>query len=521
MVKRSRSYNYLAGLGTGSVRMFVHVLVGVFLTPFTLRFLDRQEYAIFGLTLEILTWLTLLDVGITAGLRIQAARLTGKPDPERLNRMASTAFFSQNIVVLLVLVIGFGLALAFPHFFPMRANLRHDAMLLMVMSVLGAGLSIGGQTFSALLVANQQMHIDNLLGLLLIVIRTVLTVVLLELGCGVYSLAVAHLVSRAVTVGMAVVRVYRLLPDLQIRYRLASWDMFKEIGGLGIWFSLGGLAGIVIHSLDSTVAAKVVSVESVTSFLLTGRFYELSSGLVWLLSENARPMLGQMLGQNKMETSLNAYRQLFALSAGLAVVAALTVWSGNGCFVTKWVGSVNYAGKWVDLALAGAMVASLWLMPNRVILSANLAVRAQSLARMLEGVLNLGLSIWLAKRFGLVGVTLGTVLAAAATSMWILPLQTAQMFNRPFIRFVWDDAARVLVLMICLFPVALMARSVAMEINGYIGALAGALPTFLIGLTLVWFMIIDKSLRARFPVRVWYDRGVAITSRLFAGSSAR
>lgn len=519
MPKRSRSFNYLAGLSTGSVRMFVHVLVGVFLTPFTLRFLDRQEYAVFGLTLEVLTWLTLLDVGISAGLRIQAARLTGTPDPERLNRMASTAFFAQNIVVLLVLVTGFSLALAFPHFFPVRDNLRHDATMLMALSVLGAGISIGSQTFSALLIANQQMHIDNLLGLLLIVIRTVLTVVLLKMGAGVFSLAIAHLVSRVVTVVMAVIRTYRLLPDLQIRYRLASWQMFKQIGGLGIWFSLGGMAGIVIHSLDSTVTAKVVSVESVTSFLLTGRFYELLSGLVWLISENARPMLGQTLGQGKMDEGLRTYRQLFALSAGLAVVAALSVWTGNACFISKWVGAVNYAGKWVDLAMAFAVITALWVMPNRVVLSANLEVRLQCMVRVLEGAVNLGLSILLAKRYGLVGVMLGTVFASLVTSVWMLPFLTARMFKRPFIRFVWDDAVKVLVLVLFLFPVALISRSVAVDIGGYIGAAAGSIPTCLVGIVLVWFVILDKSVRERFPLRWLYGRVMLATTRMLGGAA--
>ena len=518
---KSRSFNYLAGLSTGSVRMLVHVLVGVFLTPFTLHYLDREEYAIFGLTLELLTWLTLLDVGISAGLRIQAARMTGKPDSERLNRMASTAFFAQNVVVLVVLIAGLGMAVAFPHFFPVRAGLRHDAMLLMALSVLGAGLSIGSQTFSALLIANQQMHIDNLLGLLLIVIRTVLTVVLLKAGWGVYSLAVAHLVSRGVTVLMAVVRTYRLLPDLQIRYHLASWEMLKQIGGLGVWFSLGGMAGIVIHSLDSAVTAKMVSVETVTSFLLTGRFYELVSGLVWLITENARPMLGQMLGQNKMAESLNTYRQLFALSAGLAVVATLSVWSGNACFVTRWVGGVNYAGKWVDLAIAFAVITGLWVMPNRVILSANLAVRAQCLVRMLEGALNLGLSIYLAKAYGLFGVMVATVIASLVTSVWMLPFLTARMFHRPFIRFVWDDAARVLVLILFLFPIAWFARNFALNVSGYLGAVAGAAPTCLAGLILVWFVLLDKSLRARLPIRAWSAKACLNTWRALGGSPAR
>jgi O-antigen/teichoic acid export membrane protein len=518
---RSRAQAYLAGISTGSARMLIQVLVGVFLTPFILKFLDREQYAIFGLTLELLTWLTLLDIGVAAGLKMQAARLSGKPDPDRFNRMVSTAFFSQNAIVLVMLVVGLGMAMAFPHFFPIRENLRHDAILLMVFSVLGGALSIGSQTFSAILIANQQMHVDNLLSLLLIIIRTVLIVVLLELGCGIYSLAIAHFVSKAVTAVMMVVRTYRLLPYLQIRYRFASWETFRQIGGVGIYFSLGGLAGVIIHSLDSTVAARVVSVDSVTSFLLTGKFYELSGGLVWLITENARPILGQMLGQNKMKESLATYRQLFALSTGLAVVAAFSVWSGNKSFVARWVGEVNYAGRFVDLALALSLITGLWSMPNRAILSANLAVRAQCIVRLIEGALNLGLSIILGKKYGLAGIVGATVIASLVTSMWLLPLFTARMFNRPFIRFIWDDAARVFLLMLCLFPIALAARGVSTDLTGYLGAVIGAALTGACGLGLIWFLMLDRSIRSRFPIRQMYEKLIARTVRALTGTPAR
>ncbi|MBA4147197.1 MAG: MATE family efflux transporter [Verrucomicrobia bacterium] len=520
MSQSTRFQNYLAGVSTGSVRMLLHVLVGLFLTPFTLRYLDREEFAIFSLTLDVLTWLALLDIGITAGLRTQAARLSNLTDTDKINRLASTAFFAQNLIVLVILVLGIAMSFAFPHFFPIRPDLHRDATLMMALSVLGVAVSIGSQTFSALLVANQQMHVDNLIGLLLIVIRTVLTVVLLKLGFGVFSLAIAHVVSRTTTAILAAFRVYRLLPNLRIRYRLASWQDFKQIGGLGIWFSLGGIAGMAIHSMDSAIAAKVVSVEAITALVLTGRFYELTSGLVWLISENARPMLGQMLGQNKMSESLFAYRQLFGISSGLAVVFAFSVWAGNANFIGKWVGDVNYAGPLVDLALAFTIIAGLWNMPNRVILSANLAVRGQCLVRMLEGVVNLSLSVWLGLKYGLIGVVAANFLAALLTSMWLMPLLTARMFKYSFWRFLWDDASRAVLLMIVLFPIAYVARSVAMNISGFGGAFAGATLTGISGLVLGWFMVLDKSVRervilSRLHVKI-YDRAARLLTRSFA-----
>ena len=162
-----RLKNYVAGIGTGSFRMLLQVVVGLWLTPFILRYLDRQEFAIFSLTLEVLTWLTLLDIGITAGLRTQAARFDNFAEQEKINRLASTAFFAQNIIVLAVLSGGLILAFFFPQFFPIRSDLHHQATVVMALCVLGVAVTIASQTFSALLVANQQMHVDNLIGVCL------------------------------------------------------------------------------------------------------------------------------------------------------------------------------------------------------------------------------------------------------------------------------------------------------------------------------------------------------------------
>jgi O-antigen/teichoic acid export membrane protein len=354
----------MKGLATGYAATLATIMVGLWLTPFTLRFLDRQEYGIFALASDLLMWLGLLDIGITAGLGVQAAQLSGRPDSERLNRLASTAFFTQNLIVLVVLIVGGAIAVGFPHFFPVRQDLQHTTSMLMAVLVLSSAIGFSTKTFSALLVANQQIHIDNLLRLALVVIRTVLTVVFLKKGWGLYSLAVASLAATLITSMMAVWRTYRLLPGLQIRWVLASWDVLKSLGSLGIWFSLGGVAGIVITSLDRVVAAKLISVETVTTLSLTGRVYALFAGLLDQITNTARPMLGQMLGQQKTAEAQRVYRHLFKLSTGIAVIAAFSLWAGNEPFVTRWVGAQNFGGPMLSMALALNLIVPAGSPPN-------------------------------------------------------------------------------------------------------------------------------------------------------------
>ena len=520
MFASKRLRNYVAGLGTGSFRMILQVAVGLWLTPFILHYLDRQEFAIFTLSLEVLNWLTLLDVGITAGLRAQAARFNNHQEQDRTNRLASTAFYTQNIIVLVVLGIGFWLSLFFPHYFPIRAELQHEARIVMALCVLGVAVTVATQTFSALLVANQQMHVDNMIGVLLIVIRTVLIVVFLKLGFGLVSLAIAHVVARMTTAVLALFRVHRLLPGLRISFKLASWAEFRQMGSVGIWLSLAGLAGVAIDSLGNIVSAKVISMEAVTSLVLTSRLYELAGSFVWLLSETARPILGELLGQNKMDEGLIAYRYIFALSTGLATVAILAVWAGNACFISDWVGRGNYAGGRVDVAVAIATIIHLWVLPNNIVLAANLWVRRPCLVRVCEGAISLGLATWLGHRYGLFGVVGASVTAAFLTSFWLLPSFVSRMFDRSFWQFLVSDSARVFALVVCFIPIAFLARNIALDISGFPGAVAGACITSVAGGLLFWFVMLDKQLRARFGVRDIYEKICGNMRRVAARGSA-
>jgi O-antigen/teichoic acid export membrane protein len=494
--RHSRTRNFIAGVFSGYVLMFVTVAVGLWLTPFTLRYLDREEYAIFALMSDVLMWLGLLDLGIAAGLRAQAAQLTGLGDQERLNRLASTAFFSQNVVVAAVILLGGGISFGFPEFFNIRPDLQHQATNLMFLMIVALAMSMGTQTFSALLIANQQIHVDNAFGLLNLVIRSILTVVLLQAGWGLYSLAFANLAAKATSSGLAVLRTFHLLPHLRIRRKLASWSELKGIGHLGLWFSLGGLANIAINGLSRIITAKVVSVEMVTTLTLTGRLYSFSGGLIILMTDTARPMLGQLLGQKKMDEVLRIYRHLFALSVGCAIVLGLSIWSGNGTFIQRWVGEKNYGGVLLDCALVSNFVLSFWNRPNRAVMSAGLIVRPQAISQIIEGGLNLTLSLLLARPFGVIGIVMGTTIANIMVSCWYLPYRTARMFNLSFGKFLWADVSRLLLFTLCLSPVAYWARTLASAAGGFPGAAVGGTLTGVAGAAMLWFMVFDRGMKS-------------------------
>jgi O-antigen/teichoic acid export membrane protein len=474
------------------------MVVGLWLTPFTLRFLDREEFAIFALAGDLLMWLSLFDLGIAAGLRMQAAQLSGRPDSERMNRLASTAFFAELVVVGAVILGGLGVAVAFPSFFRVRPGLESDATNVVFLMALGVAMHIGTQTFSALLVAHQQIHADNLIRVTLVLVRTGLIVVFLNWGWKLYAIAFATLAATVLTSLLALARAYRVVKGLRIRPSLASWTEFKATGTLGLWFTVGALAGILIEGMDRAVAGRLISLVSVTALSLTGRLYALAYTMIAQVTNTARPGLGQLFGAGDVDGVGRAYDRIFVLSTGLAIVAACSILAGNADFVRWWVGPSNYGGGWLDLALAINLVVNCWVLPNRATLSAALVVKPQSFCRVGEGALKLVVSVGLAYVLGLPGIVAGTAVACAATSLWYLPLLTARSLQRP-LRSLWlDRVPRLVATGAVTACVGLAARAIDIGGMGLIDAGLRVVVTGAVGLGLLWFVGLGPGGRSAF-----------------------
>jgi O-antigen/teichoic acid export membrane protein len=494
-----RTHNHLAaGVLTGQAVVVLAVVVNLWLTPFTLRFLDRDEYALFVFSNDLLTWLVLLDVGMTSGLRAQAAQLTGRPDRLAMNRLASTTFFTQLALALLMLLAGGALSALAPRIFHIRADLRGQASLVLLLLTLGTALNFATQSFSSLLYAHQQIHYDNLIRVAQLVARTLVTVVLLLAGWKVLALAVASLVSVALFSLLAVVRAYLTVPGLKINRRFASRVMmWRDLKELHLWYAAGNVAGAAIQSMDRIIAARLVSLASVATLVLTGRAYELALLLLTPLTVAAQPAVGQLLGAGKRAAAFAAYKQLFLLLVGLGLVAALSLWSGNAAFVTRWVGAQNYGGTTLDAVLTLNLIIFIWIMPQRMALVSGLRARPQALTRSAEALLNLCLSVILAPRYGLAGIAIATTVAALCTSCWQLPRLAADYFECGCRTVLRSTAAPLVLPLVVLVPVAVCMRFFVAARGGYLNALAAMVTVGACGLVLLWRFAFGAEIRAR------------------------
>ena len=490
----NRTKRYVYGLLSSYVVAICTAVVGLFLVPFTLDHLTREQFSIFTLATEVLMWLGLLELGIAAVLNVKAAQMSSLNEQEALNKLASTTFFAQCFIGILIIAVGTFIAWLFPVFFEVSQEVQQDARNLLYLLVLSASLRVFSQTFSAILIGYQQLHIDNAIRLILLFIRAALTILLLKNDWGLISLGLAHLFAVCVSAVLAIIRVHRLLPGLIISVKYFDPQLLKATAGTGIWFSVGGLAGILIMNVDFLVGAKLVGVEAITPLILTAKLYALGWTFIQQITNPARPALAQIIGAADWEKARAKYSQVRFLTMSVALVAVLVIWACNRAFLDLWVGPSYYSGLILDSLLALNLLVHAWTLPSRAILTAGLAyTRKNSFSRLVEGILNLSLSVILGVKFGLLGVVMATALAALCTTTWYLPYLTKMYFGTTLASLYKTQLKQLSLIFLVMLPSALVARWIG-NVGGVEGVVAAATITGVAGIASI-YLFSDKELR--------------------------
>lgn len=412
--------SYVKGLSTGYVYIILSILISFFMIPFSLQYLTKEEFGIFTIANELLMWLGLLELGSVSVLRSRASHKLGGDNTINFDKLVSSAFFIQFIAAILILIIGIILSYKLDNFIDFNDNVENFELVFQLM-ILGLSLTISTNVFSSLLIASKQIHIDNYLKIGLLLLKTIVTIVLLIFGFKLISLAIANLLSVVIINLIAYYRVRKHFKDLKISHKLVSFIEVKGLVGKGWWFTLGGLAGIMINNLDALLIGKFITLAMVTNFIITKKLFDTANRFFMQIFNISRPYIGQLYGAGKKDELLKLTSISKKISVFASILITLFIILINEKFISIWIGKEFYLGSEITLLLGLNFILQSIIIPNRVFLSSVLyKVKKVNLVRIYEGILNLSLSITLVFQFGIHGIIIASIISSLVFSSYAL-----------------------------------------------------------------------------------------------------
>ena len=390
----------------------IAVLVNLGYTPFVIRILGQNEYGLYQLVQSVVNYLNLMNFGFTfayISFYSRAKAGEGEAGVARLNGM-----FLQIFLTIALIAAGVGAFLIF-HIELLGSRLSasdyetaRKIMMLLTASVI---ISFPNSVFVVYIAAREQFAFKQEMAILNYALIPLCGLPVLWLGAGSVGLA-------AVTLGLSVLKLVLnmrfCLKKLHMPFRFGGLDraLFAELVAFTFFVFLSDVVDQLNGNVDKYLLGRLMGTGAVAVYSVGFELNTYFTFCYWAIPEMFVPEVNRIAVEEKDDAKLTA---LFARIGRYNNYILLLILTGfilaGRPFILLWAGE-NYGTSWVVgviLMLSGYIPGVQSLGVN--IQSAKRMHRPRAAIYFLIACVNVAVSVWLIRLWGVVGTSLGTMAA--------------------------------------------------------------------------------------------------------------
>jgi O-antigen/teichoic acid export membrane protein len=397
----------------GSIWLLLVVNIGVtyIQTPFVIHHLGNEGYGLWTLLTAISGYIGLLALGVPMATVRYIAQHLAEGDPRKVNSTIGSCAGLYLMVGAAALVVAgvCGLAL---NAFKIPPGLEHQAHLsFAVMAVYVAGGFIGLLP-EGILFAHHDFAVRALVRIAAIVLRLALTLALLAWHPSLVVLASIQLFALMVDFALSVWLIYRRHPGVRISLADFDWRTVREILSFSLFVLLLGAGARLSFETDALVIGRFVNIAAIPFYVVANSLIVYLMDFVNSIAAVVSPMATRLHTEGRLDELGAMFLKWSKIALSLSLMAGLFLIVLGPRFLGWWIDPSYERPSGAVLQIL--MLSSFVFLPVRgVALPILMGIgkpRIPAIGFLVSGVLNLALSIGLAKSLGLIGVALGTAI---------------------------------------------------------------------------------------------------------------
>ncbi len=410
----------------------VSIFVAFLQAPFLIHLLGDERYGLWTLIGLLTGYYGLLDFGVRGGVGYFIARGRAVDDAAVLRETTSSALaFLAAIGVVVSLSAVIAIPLFLKHFGVSASALEESRSALWI-AVGTLAVSLPLDVYAAVISGSRRNEIIAVAETAVRVSVMLAIFRVLPLHPRLDTLASINLSGKAVVWITAIVYARRIEPRATLRFTAVNVARIREILAYGIRSFLSNIAGTLVEKLDTVVIAWALGPARVTTYVVGQQLSTYIGGLVNAITLAFTPFFADLAARNDQGET----RRLLIDGTRVSSVAALFISAGllgfGSIFISLWVGDrfvTGPIGLRADVVLTVLAIAYL----PRFVFSAGhqflFGVRRHGFlanALMVEGIVNISLSLLLVQSMGLAGVAVASLIPSVIIHGIVLPRYIAR-----------------------------------------------------------------------------------------------
>jgi O-antigen/teichoic acid export membrane protein len=482
---------------------FANIVVAFFLSPYMVRMLGDSSFGAWNILISLTGYMGLVDLGTRSAVVKYAAEYYAKKEYKTLVSVFYSSFISVALGGSILLVGALAVRGHAASWLGMSGPLGELFAAAIFPSALAIVLTISKGIILGHIAGVGRYDLSNLVASISLAIRTGGIVFFLSRGGSLPELAWVLVTVAAVTVPIAFLILRSLVPTLSFSVASLKTKQWRQVIGYGFFAFLNQMAARISRESDNIIVGAAVSTTA-TAYYAIG--INLASYVKTFISSAAVVAIPLTSGMEARQDS-EGQRRVTVLGTRFALCVALCGTVGffilGRDFLTLWLGERFAANTWpTGFTLFLALVFASSQQFAGAMLFGRGRARFPAVVMVISAVVNLGLSILLVQRMGVMGVALGTLISAVVLEFGLISLYyTPKILGSPRLSYLRETWVGPLVCLVPSLACGWIARSF-IDVSGYLQLLEVAAVIAAGCFLPAWWICLNGEERASVSARL-------------------
>ncbi len=464
----SDSKNRKLGTILSYVSIIVSTLIQLLYTPLLIKMLGQDEYGLYSLVSSIIGYLTVLDLGFGNAIIVYTAKYREQKlykKEKQLHGMFLVIFCIIGIVAgILGLLLYFNVDYIFGNTMS-NYELNKTKIMMLILSF-NLIITFPFSIYSSIISAYEKFTFQKIMSIINTLLKPIIMIPLLFLGFK----------SITMTVVITIVNIIVMLSNyfycknkLNIKIKFYGFDkkIFKEIFTYSIFIFIAVIVDKINWSVDQFILGAVSGTIAVSLYAVASQLNTLFINLSTAISGVMLPKMSKMIANNATNDEIT---NEFIKVGRLQYFVVFLMVSGLVLFGKEFI--ITWAGKDFETSY---YIAIILIIPLSVPLIQNLGLsimqaknmhKFRSIMCAIIAIINIAISIPLAKYYGGIGSAIGTSISLIVGNIIIMNIYYQTKVGINIIKF-WKQILRML--LISFFPIIIILILMCfIKLHGYI-----------------------------------------------------
>jgi O-antigen/teichoic acid export membrane protein len=426
------AWNLVTGTLTRYALLFVNIAIGIFLMPFTMEHLGKAQYGLWMLVASMTAYLQLLDLGYGNGLVRQVTQADARGDEEGMNAALSTFL----VVYLGIGAVAFGAVVllasfALPRFPNLSPGDVRTAQLVLLIVGARAAVAFPMSVFGSITTARQRFALTGSIAIVVALVQGAATYLLLRAGYGLVALVTVTTVIAIASYAAYVAAAVATFPGLRLSPRRFSLVQAREVTSFSLYLFLISLAVQFGYNVDNLIIAAFAGTSAVAVYAVAFRLADYQRQLCNQFNGLLFPVVVRFSAADEVDSLRATLVDGTRIALGLIAGVTLCLVSFGDRLVLAWMGPGFSESLPALYTLAAAGIVLVAAGPLGNLLLARGRHRVVAFSCLGEAILNVGLSIWWVRHYGIVGAAAGTAVSVTISNVLVQMPAACRLLDMP------------------------------------------------------------------------------------------